>query len=103
MDLELGSAAEANELISKYDGQIADGNKLSVTIVRQSLKDRMGAGAGASPGSGSGSGLASLGGRTTTRQEAPGSSSRNGDGESRGQELLSAPGSGYVLVSLSWA
>jgi len=38
---------DANELIDKYNGQIADGNKLSVTIVKQQqsggLASRMGA------------------------------------------------------------
>jgi len=38
---------DANELIVKYNGQIADGNKLSVTIVKQQqsqgLASRMGA------------------------------------------------------------
>jgi hypothetical protein len=38
---------DANELIDKYNGQIADGNKLSVSIVKQQqqlgLASRMGA------------------------------------------------------------
>lgn len=93
VDLELESAKDANELISKYDGQIADGNKLSVTIVRQSLKDRM------STGTSSGSALASLGGRQGVRQEVSSSGSRNGQGGSRGQELLSPPGSGLVHLT----
>lgn len=71
VDLEVNTAADAQELISKYDGQIADGNKLSVTIVRQSLKDRMG--------------------------ESQGQSSRtsqSGGGSGRGQELLDTSSSG---------
>ena len=64
-----------------------------MTIVRQSLKDRMGS--APAPSTSSGSRLASLGGRPA-RQESASSSSRNEGGGSRGQELLSAPGSGYV-------
>lgn len=73
VDLELGSVSDAQELINKYDGQIADGNKLSVTIVRQtqSLGQRMGAGAE----SGSGS-----------RRQEPAAS--------RGRELLGPPSDG---------
>jgi hypothetical protein len=42
VDLEVGNQQDANELINKYNGQIADGNKLSVSIVKQqSLNDRM--------------------------------------------------------------
>jgi hypothetical protein len=46
VDLELQSLKDANELIDKYNGQIADGNKLSVSILKrpqsQPLSGRMG-------------------------------------------------------------
>lgn len=87
VDLELNTTAEANELISKYDGQIADGNKLSVTIIRQSLKDRMGSGQGQAQSQSAG------------RQEVGSSASRQGSG--RGQELLDTSSSGSVpLISI---
>jgi len=47
VDLEVTSIKDANELIDKYNGQIADGNKLSVSILKQpsqGLAGRMGGG-----------------------------------------------------------
>lgn len=88
VDLELTSLADANELISKYDGQIADGNKLSVTIVRRSLNERMG----------SASALASASSPAPSRANCSGGSRQQPatQGNSRGQELLGGPSSGLV-------
>jgi len=70
VDLEVSNQNDANELINKYNGQIADGNKLSVTIVKQqqSLNDRMS------------------------------SQPHSQVGQGRGQELIT-PSSGYVPPS----
>ncbi|WWC63061.1 uncharacterized protein I303_105660 [Kwoniella dejecticola CBS 10117] len=42
VDLELENRADAEGLIKQYHGVVADGNTLSVTIVNQGLKSRMG-------------------------------------------------------------
>jgi len=60
---------DANELIDKYNGQIADGNKLSVTIVKQQQSQ----------------GLASRMGGSVQQQQLE-----------KGRELI-VPSSGYVL------
>ncbi|WWC71776.1 uncharacterized protein I206_105735 [Kwoniella pini CBS 10737] len=43
VDLELENKADAEGLIKQYHGVVADGNTLSVTIINQGLKNRMGA------------------------------------------------------------
>jgi len=60
---------DANELIDKYNGQIADGNKLSVTIIKQQQSQ----------------GLASRMGAPVQSQQ-----------QEKGRELI-VPSSGYVL------
>ncbi|WWC93557.1 hypothetical protein V866_000392 [Kwoniella sp. B9012] len=43
VDLELDNKADAEGLIKQYHGVVADGNTLSVTIINQGLKGRIGA------------------------------------------------------------
>ncbi|WVR07340.1 hypothetical protein IAU60_004381 [Kwoniella sp. DSM 27419] len=47
VDLELEQRSDADGLIKQYHGVVADGNTLSVTIVNQGLKSRIGNGSGA--------------------------------------------------------
>jgi hypothetical protein len=73
VDLEVSSSADANDLIGKYNGQIADGNKLNVSIIKPA-----------------GGGLAS---RMSQAQSQAQYQSKPAPAQARGQELL-APSSG---------
>ncbi|RSH81356.1 hypothetical protein EHS25_006887 [Saitozyma podzolica] len=98
IDLEFASRQPAEEIISQYHGVVADGNTLRVTMVRQSLGERMGSGLGGSgSGSGAGSGFGSRIGAGTSRS----------NGHDRGTvaprrspggpvELIDAPSSGKL-------
>jgi hypothetical protein len=44
VDIEVEARATADEIVQKYNGVMADGNALSVTIIRQKLTERMGRG-----------------------------------------------------------
>ncbi|GFZ49299.1 hypothetical protein JCM24511_07418 [Saitozyma sp. JCM 24511] len=96
IDLEFASRQPAEEIISQYHGVVADGNTLRVTMVRQSLGERMGSGLGGSgSGSGAGSGFGSRIGAGTSRSNGH----DRGNGAPRRSlggpvELIDAPSSG---------
>jgi len=45
IEIELDNRASAEEIVSKYNGAVADGNALVVSIIKQGLAERMGRGA----------------------------------------------------------
>ena len=44
MEIEVESRTAAEEIVQRYNGAVADGNTLVLTMIRQSLQDRMGDG-----------------------------------------------------------
>lgn len=106
IDLEFASRQPAEEIISQYHGVVADGNTLRVTMVRQSLGERLGSGLGGSGGSGgSGSGSGAGAGTGFGSRIGAGTSRDNGHDRELGNgaprrspggpvELIDAPSSG---------
>lgn len=54
VELEVQDQASAQELITQYDGAVADGNTLRLSLIKQTLAERMGRGKGLQIGKGVG-------------------------------------------------
>lgn len=96
VDLEFPSRQDAEEVVSKYNGAVADGNTLKVVIVpppQRGLAERMGGGIKGASGNGNGNALAGV------SRNGAGSGAGFGGSEGRREELMPSSSSRCVLYT----